>query len=987
MTNISFNTFNSIKEAFIASERNQYYGARGNLDSLIRQHFQSRQLDTKEETRLFNCCEFVTDVNDADLTPDGKIRRCVVNLISISALVIDVDDKYGFDEYRDMLLSKFSSKFFGYTTFNNSEEREKFRFVVPFSHSIPKEIATLLKPAWAEMFDCDLASFSLSQAFYLPSHSKANAHLVRFEQCNWNQPALNWEDQWDIPEIVQEIIENEGCDFSKVNPEIFWYSQEEVQRVLSTCSNVRYTNGMTLAAICRSAGMGFEQYSHIVNTVAGHNSSIRDRASKQSLFDATENFKIRKVTFQSFVESHGGVFDAKSQYDLMSYAERAQLLAKMNEKKVEAPLVEEDKIITIPTGAKLSSIADQLDLSAKNTLLVSPTGSGKSHYVAKVATGKRIMVVPNVTNIENMVQACDNLKVAIKPFYSGHNDVSTNDELIITTYDSLARLVHQLKDCNERTVFMDETHVFISNSSKDYKHSAHTQALAVLDKFAKIVQLTATPLFHNIEQLKTDNIIMVENEKKPTRIYQNLVSDCVIDAVVNMVEEKNKIGEQSIVYLNNTQEDKSFGKLTESLKLIGLKVACVNSKTRGTDDYTDVIVDGDMSKVDVVVATVVLKEGVSIEKHSKVVNIFTIGAWHPVEIEQMANRPRNAEAINLFIAKSAEETTFDGTFDKVRVRERVFASAEMSAADLHKAYGRTFLTSSEQQVAMTLAMHGEVLKFDGRKVVVDQMLLANKLFNMEKNMAFVDNKFMEEELAKFGWVKHTTLTNNNELDEHIKTSVTEKVKLSAEQKKVEKELKTKLISFDHVSENLEALAEVDEGRSVMDGLELTIRRQFDLVASVLNIAPHEKMTKAAQALEIIGTSNAEIARFKKSVMIDRIKNGNGEESIKSFINGIYEFVEGETRVTAKDINMVVNECFKKYCEDNNLPVRTLSQRKTSELFGLMVDGKKINTTVDGGSKIQVFLIDSLDPLANVRSMIEGGRGVGGCAVDVASLIS
>lgn len=976
-TIVSLNTFNGLYQAHIASEANQYYGKlRGNLDSLIRQHFTSVLVEKKEDTRAFNMCEFPTDPAQAELNEHGLIKRCGKNIIALSALVLDVDDNYTFDEYRARLL-KLDCKFFGYTTFSNSTAKEKFRFVVPFHKPLPKAHLSPLKPLFLSEFDCDGASFSQSQAFFFPSHSKANAHLVRFEKCNWDKECLNWEEKWDTTNIdISEPQYKEKIPFqSTESSNQQQYSQDEVYRVLASCSGVKYDAGQQLAFICRSYDMSYEQYCSVISTIATPKSDLRNPHANRRLYDSTENWShTTKEKFQLYVESHGGTFDPVSEYDLMTPAEKAQFHAKRNPKKVDAPLVEEDKVLVIPTGKKLSDIADKLELSAKNTLLVSPTGSGKSHYVAKVATGKRIMVVPNVTNIENMVQTCNHLKVAIKPFYSGHNEVTTDDELIITTYDSLSRLFHKLNDCDQRTVFMDETHVFISNSSKEYKHNAHLQALSVLDKFHKIVQLTATPLFHNIEQLKAEHTIVVVNESKPVRIYQNMVSECVIDSVVNMVAEKKSIGEQSIVYLNNTQEDKSFGKLTEAMKMLGLKVACVNSKTRGTDDYIDVIVDGDMSKVDVVVATVVLKEGVSIEKHSKNVNIFTIGAWHPVEIEQMANRPRNADAIHLFLAKKSEDAAFDGTFDKVRMRERISMATAESAKNLQKAYGQTFLTSSEQQITLTLAMHGDVLDFNGNEVVVDQMLLANKLFNMEKNMAFVDNKFMEEELAKFGWAKSASVVVNEELDEGVKKAVTEKVKLSAEQKKAEKEMLIEAISKTRFADNCASLEDVDSGRSVIEGAELNVRRNFDLVASVLNVAPHERMTKVAEALEIIGTSKTEIARFKKAVVIDRVKKGHGNASIKKFIGGIYEYVEGESRVTAKDVCLVVNECYKVYCVENKLPVRTLTQTKCSELFSNMIEGKKFKTKIEGKDEF-VFEINGLDALANVRHMISAGERI------------
>ena len=58
--------------------------------------------------------------------------------------------------------------------------------------------------------------------------------------------------------------------------------------------------------------------------------------------------------------------------------------------------------LQLTKGQKLSDIASQINLT-NNATIVSPTGSGKSYYVANAVQGKRVIVVPTQDYIDHFL--------------------------------------------------------------------------------------------------------------------------------------------------------------------------------------------------------------------------------------------------------------------------------------------------------------------------------------------------------------------------------------------------------------------------------------------------------------------------------------------------------------------------------------------------------------------------------------------------------
>jgi hypothetical protein len=116
-------------------------------------------------------------------------------------------------------------------------------------------------------FDVDRASFTISQAFYLPCYSKDNAD-IRF--IHWNQTDRRYEALFlPVKEISTNIVEGprEG-DVDPLAPSIY--------KTLLSGSNMRYADALPLAVLCKSKGLGYQEFRDIINTISGSDSSLRN---------------------------------------------------------------------------------------------------------------------------------------------------------------------------------------------------------------------------------------------------------------------------------------------------------------------------------------------------------------------------------------------------------------------------------------------------------------------------------------------------------------------------------------------------------------------------------------------------------------------------------------------------------------------------------------------------------------------------------------
>lgn len=144
--------FDSVVDVGVYS-RNQYKMTWSDLESLLTHHNES---GSKEDNQLFVPASF-----------EMGATRSKHNVLSYSCLILDYDDGthpnywlQEFPEYQCII----------YSSYSHSKELAKFRVVIPLDEPITvQEFSKYRELLKFKFKDADPASFSASQAFYLPS--------------------------------------------------------------------------------------------------------------------------------------------------------------------------------------------------------------------------------------------------------------------------------------------------------------------------------------------------------------------------------------------------------------------------------------------------------------------------------------------------------------------------------------------------------------------------------------------------------------------------------------------------------------------------------------------------------------------------------------------------------------------------------------------------------------------------------------------------
>jgi hypothetical protein len=217
----------------------------------------------KEDPMMFNLCSWKDDFESPEHKP-GFIRRCKPNVSQIYALLLDIDGTRTLED----AVSEFADyEFLIYSTYSNSKDKEKFRLVLPLNTPLTRIEFDQRHDSMCDTFNVDRASFTISQAFYLPCYNKDNAD-VRFIE--WNEQPKRYEALFlACKEISTNIVAgpNEG----EIDPHA-----PTIYETLLTGSNMRYADTLTLAILCKSKGLDYSIYRDIINTIAGSDSSLRN---------------------------------------------------------------------------------------------------------------------------------------------------------------------------------------------------------------------------------------------------------------------------------------------------------------------------------------------------------------------------------------------------------------------------------------------------------------------------------------------------------------------------------------------------------------------------------------------------------------------------------------------------------------------------------------------------------------------------------------
>lgn len=269
--------------------------------------------NTKEEAPMFNLWQFDPNGGPGRKYHDksretwddvpGTIRRCTENAQGLWGLVLDYDKIMTMEQAIDEVDG---FDFVLYSSFSHSDEKDKFRVIIPFTRMMTKEEFGLKKDDMKTCFpQVDTASFSMSQAMFLHSGTDKNKAIALRGHGAQIDPDffLNKE----IPIVVP--VESRYVYEPPTDEQKRMYA-DKIRESLLTCSNVNRSGGnegITLASICRSAGLSFEDFGQICQMIARDGSSLKTLDVQGQFWGVVgADCKIKGETRDKFILAHGG---------------------------------------------------------------------------------------------------------------------------------------------------------------------------------------------------------------------------------------------------------------------------------------------------------------------------------------------------------------------------------------------------------------------------------------------------------------------------------------------------------------------------------------------------------------------------------------------------------------------------------------------------------------------------------------------------------
>lgn len=275
---------------------------------------------TKTDAELYNMVEF-KDVTDPtkelarryhyidnvkqetyDLIPN-TVRRCKNNVLSITGIVLDVDEKMNIDTVIELLDG---IEYVLYTTFRHTEDTHKFRVVIPFNRPLLKDDIEGRQKDIIDTFPgVDNASFTVSQSFYF--HSGKNDNIAFRNKGIMIDP---YSFKYNPPPVY---VAPEYTNTTELDDEQLERYRQAVVTSLQSCSGLHYAGKgdnnkavLTLVSICKSIGLSFNEYDSICANIADATSELKKPNVRHSAWVSWSGDRVRKETRDKFIKDYGG---------------------------------------------------------------------------------------------------------------------------------------------------------------------------------------------------------------------------------------------------------------------------------------------------------------------------------------------------------------------------------------------------------------------------------------------------------------------------------------------------------------------------------------------------------------------------------------------------------------------------------------------------------------------------------------------------------
>ena len=286
-------------------------------DAAINQFTEFSGYIPKEETMLFNLVLFKTvgaeegriEHANGDIVYFGNtIRRCKANVIAITGIVLDIDNK----ESNVWTIEKFMAEYPGlryilFTTHRHQDDRHRFRVIIPFSQPLLAEDIPEFEESIKQVFPAvDNASFTCSQAFYYHAMMPGSTATPRaFAVDGYVIDPYNDFIRRPKPVIVPKPREEFTGDTS------IWTNK--VRKSIATIKDIHYAGGeagkhgiLSIACACKSAEYNEAEYIQFVREHSFANSDLNGVKDAYLIKIYNKAMPLTKAKLREVVKQYGG---------------------------------------------------------------------------------------------------------------------------------------------------------------------------------------------------------------------------------------------------------------------------------------------------------------------------------------------------------------------------------------------------------------------------------------------------------------------------------------------------------------------------------------------------------------------------------------------------------------------------------------------------------------------------------------------------------
>jgi hypothetical protein len=553
---------------------------------------------------------------------------------------------------------------------------------------------------------------------------------------------------------------------------------------------------------------------------------------------------------------------------------------------------------TLEKNQKLSQIDLHKEfLRDENFQMIAPTGSGKGYLVANAFNFKRVLIVPTQGLVREIAE-----KYGASAFFQDATSL-INLDFICTTYKSLPRLTEKI-DISEYVAFKDESH---NTVSAGYIVKDLTKVLSILPQFKNYHLITGTALkcSHPIfKTLKTINVVESDPVKKQFNFlyYEKERNKAILSHVL-----KNKdLGKQTAILFNNTKDES--GKLHDILQLFKrskIKYATINSTTKHTEEFQQVVVNGDMRDFDVVISTTVLKEGTSITEHSKNVNCLIVGSFHPCTIEQFSARFRRVEKREVTILKNKEKQKEESYFRLEKESKTLLIEQDFIKNTIQSVLNTTSLSTTGKQnlIKAWTTLNTNCIDVIDNTPEINPLRHDNILHERETTEANKDSLFMSTYLKEtYNWIELDYTSFKGKTDKREQEAI----------KLMRKANKERLFKFHEKAllDYMDGIVPIEKESPSEKKIRRDIKTMFEY------LAPHylndkQKIFELIKAKEI--NTALKYENLKRQIKISHAKNVKENKSIpiSVWINEISSELKKHTNITGNGIQSIIDTANKK----------------------------------------------------------------------------